>query len=121
VKDLTELDAYRRRDKRVLAMYGWTGDNTCGVFELPLPKTGVVLLIVASADEGWEHLSVSLPNRTPNWTEMEHAKRTFFKDDETAMQLHVPPKDHKNLHPFTLHIWRPTNGQSIPRPPEDFV
>jgi hypothetical protein len=51
---------------------------------------------------------------------MEFIKRKFFADSETAMQLHVPPYDHINRHPYTLHLWRP-HDQDIPRPPEHFV
>jgi hypothetical protein len=47
---------------------------------------------------------VSRRNRCPNWTEMEHVKRMFFGDNETAM------------HPWCLHLWRPQQAE-IPRPP----
>ncbi|HEY1881361.1 MAG TPA: hypothetical protein VGG68_15650 [Caulobacteraceae bacterium] len=48
-------------------------------------------------------------------------KRAFFRDDETAMQLHVPPTDHINAHPCCLHLWAPNDGRQIPRPPGEFV
>ena len=32
-----------------------------------------------------------------------------------AMQLHVPPRDHVNIHPNCLHLWRPQFAM-IPRP-----
>jgi hypothetical protein len=51
---------------------------------------------------------------------MESVKRAFFEDHETAMQLHVPPADHVNMHPTTLHLWRP-QGIEIPRPPSILV
>jgi hypothetical protein len=51
---------------------------------------------------------------------MEQVKRLFFRDDETAMQLHVPPSDYVNAHPYTLHLWRPLD-QEIPRPPSVMV
>jgi hypothetical protein len=121
MKDLTELDAYRRRDRDVLALYGSFGDGTCGVFNLPCPSSGRALVCIASTGEGWDHVSVSLSNRTPNWPEMEHVKRAFFKDGETAMQLHVPLADHINAHPNCLHLWRPNDGREIPRPPAEFV
>ena len=94
MKDLTQLDAYRQRTPRVLARYGSFGDQGNGVFSLPSPRGGGALLCIASNGDGWDHVSVSLPNRCPNWPEMEHVKRLFFADDETAMQLHVPPADH---------------------------
>ena len=51
---------------------------------------------------------------------MEHIKRLFFADDETAMELHVPPDKHINTHPNCLHLWRPQD-QPIPLPPSIFV
>ena len=51
---------------------------------------------------------------------MEQVKRLFFRDDETAMQLHVQPADHINCHPHCLHLWRP-HGVEIPRPPAFMV
>lgn len=112
------------RDLRALAVYAFCHpllgppelDGTGGAFRIPYPPTGVDLLVIASASHGWDHVSVSLPNRCPNWPEMEHVKRLFFREDETAMQLHVPPSDHVNVHPFCLHLWRPI-GALIPRPP----
>ena len=59
-------------------------------------------------------------HRCPTWDEMEWVKRKFFRDDETAMQLHVPASDHISFHPYTLHIWRPQDAD-IPRPPAIFV
>jgi hypothetical protein len=121
MRNLRQLESYRKRDQEVLSHYGSFGDETCGVFTIPYPLTGVSLKCVASSDGGWDHISVSLPNRCPNWYEMEHIKRKFFKDDETVMQLHVPSSDHINMHPYCLHLWRPNNGQEIPRPPAEMV
>jgi hypothetical protein len=121
VKNLDALNGYRVRTDDVLALYGSLGDETCGVFDLPSPATGAKLRCIASSDGGWDHVSVSLPNRTPNWREMELVKRTFFRDDETAMQLHVPVEKHINLHPNCLHLWKPNDGREIPLPPPEFV
>ena len=104
------------RDMDSLAEYAVEIGLDGGAFKVPFAKTGVVLAVVASWGGGWDHVSVSLPNRCPNWLEMERVKRLFFKPDEVAMQLHVPPSDHINNHPYCLHIWRPHN-QDIPRPP----
>jgi hypothetical protein len=78
------------------------------------------LRIIASFGGGWDHVSVSIFHRCPGWAEMEAVKRAFFADDEVAMQLHVPPADHVNIHPNCLHLWRPQN-QPIPLPPTLFV
>jgi len=116
MKDLTTLDQYRRSDADVIRMWGWAGDDGCGCFELPSKIDGGILRVVASNGEGWDHVSVSRKNRCPNWPEMDHIKRLFFEEHETAMQLHVPPTDHINCHPNCLHLWRPQAAE-IPRPP----
>src|SRR5262245_9975829 len=103
MKDLRLLKAYRRTDQQVINHYGSIGDETCGVFEIPSPIDKALLVIVASADGGWQHVSVSRQNRCPNWIEMEHVKRLFFRDDEVAMQLHVTVSDHISVHPYCLH------------------
>ena len=116
MRNLRLLDAYRDASPRVLALYGDAGDHASGVFRVPSPTGGQPLVVIASTGEGWDHVSVSLPNRCPNWPEMEHIKRLFFREDETAMQLHVPPSDHISVHPNCLHLWRP-QADAIPRPP----
>jgi hypothetical protein len=120
MRDLHVLDHRRLTGAAVRDLYGWDGDGTCGAFSVPSPLDRQPLVVVASADAGWDHVSVSRKNRCPNWAEMDHIKRLFFRDDETAMQLHVPPSEHVNIHPTTLHLWRPID-QEIPRPPAGFV
>lgn len=105
------------------------GDDS-GAFSIPHPSTGTTLLCVASSgnlgrdhlgpDYAWDHVSVSTRNRCPNWAEMNAIKAIFWGDDETVMQLHVPARDHLNLHPYCLHLWRPLLVK-IPRPPADTV
>ena len=123
MKDLRELDRYRDMRGEVAA-YGQNGGSTEGLFRFRLRHRdghkGAKLTVIASCGGGWEHISVSTPVRCPTWDEMEHIKRLFFRDDETAMQLHVPPSDHVNCHPFCLHLWRPM-GVEIPRPPSMMV
>lgn len=109
MRNMRLLDAFR-----VTAPGMGPGDHTCGAFRIPFRS--VELHVIASSGEGWDHVSVSLPNRCPNWPEMCHVKHLFFRDDETCMQLHVPVADHINNHNFTLHLWR-SQTQEIPRPP----
>jgi hypothetical protein len=121
MKDLRELDKYRVTDPEALAHYGgWAGDETCGAFIVPSPLDQKPLVVVASANAGWDHISVSREKRVPNWHEMSHIHRLFFRDDEVAMQLHVPSSVHVNIHPNCLHLWRGHNEQ-IPLPPMEFV
>lgn len=120
MRNLRLLDRYRDSSAQVVRYYGSAGDETCGVFRLPSPIDKAMMSIVASSDGGWDHVSVSRKNRCPNWQEMEHVAKLFFRDDETAMQLHVPADQHVNQHPYCLHWWRPMD-QEIPRPPSIFV
>lgn len=91
-----------------------------GCFDVTVPLTGAKLRIIASAVLGWDHVSVSLKNRCPNWPEMSRIKALFFYEHECAMQLHVPAADHISNHPYCLHLFRP-HDVSIPRPPAEFV
>lgn len=119
MRNLNLLDAMR--DVRAaISFYGFAGDDSCGIFTVPSPTDRAPMRVIASVGMGWDHVSVSRTNRCPNWPEMEHVKRLFFKDDETAMQLHVPPSDHLSLHPYCLHLWRPLDVD-IPRPPSIMV
>ena len=83
---------------------------------------GAELKIIASdgAETGWDHVSVSIRNRPPNWQEMSFVKGLFFEPEECVMQLHPPESMYVNNHPHCLHLWRPTR-QEIPLPPAIMV
>lgn len=89
-----------------------------GAFMIPFKDRS--LYVIASTGLGWDHVSVSLNNRCPNWREMSFIKDLFFDDDEVVMQLHVAKKDHINLHPYCLHLWKP-QFTDIPLPPNFMV
>lgn len=121
MRDLHELDRFRITDPAALVHTdGWAGDGECGSFIIQSPIDGALMVVVASNSDLWDHVSVSRKNRVPNWAEMEHVAKLFFKDDEVAMQLHLPPDQHINVHPYVLHWWRP-HDQQIPLPPRIFV
>jgi hypothetical protein len=112
-----ELEKYRYRN----GPYGSNPGETFGAF-LILGPCGRDLMVVASSGDpdlgiDWEHVSVSLPNRCPNWLEMCHIKSLFWDDEETVMQLHPPKSKWINNHPHCLHMWRPKT-QDIPLPPD---
>ncbi len=100
-----------------------------GIFLIPGPRREI-LTVVASDASGWdgqklgpirwEHVSVSTPVRCPRWQEMDFIKDIFWGENETVIQFHVPKSDHINVHPYTLHMWKPI-GVEIPRPPGDAV
>jgi hypothetical protein len=116
VRDLRALDAFRIPDTP------YDHGDVGGAFLIPYPLAGEKLRCIATAGEGWDHVSVSLhvAKRTPTWAEMEYAKRTFFHRDEVAVQLHVAENDHLSIHPYVLHLWRPQNVK-IPLPPKAMV
>lgn len=120
MRDLNELNRYRRTDRHVMENWGWVGDGTAGIFMIPSPIDKALVSVVASNGEGWDHVSVSRPTRCPNWPEMSFIASMFFKPDEYAMQLHVPTSEHINNHPFCLHWWRP-HDIAIPLPPSIMV
>lgn len=111
----TEAEQYRRPD---VFLYESRPGDRFGIFLVP--SNGIHLSCVVSGGDlevRWEHVSVSSPKRVPNWYEMQRVKELFWADDETVVQLHVPPDQHINLHPHTLHLWRPLD-EVIPLPPQ---
>lgn len=93
--------------------------GNAGLFQA-LGPCGMTLRMIASDEGGWEHVSVSLANRCPNWREMCWVKELFWEDHEAVMQLHPPKADYVNHHPYCLHLWRPLKAE-IPRPPAIMV
>ena len=120
MRNLNLLNKYRVTSGPVISYYGHAGDDTCGAFSIPSPIDGGAVMVIASSDGGWDHVSVSRRNRCPNWPEMAYIKKLFFRDDETAMELHVPASDHISDHDNCLHLWRPQEVE-IPRPPSWMV
>lgn len=118
--NLHTIDTCRLRGQAAVKLFGWEGDETCGAFILKSSIDAQPLIVIASSNLGWDHVSVSRRNRCPNWTEMEQVKHTFFHPDETAVQYHVPLSNHINNHPHCLHLWRPQLVE-LPMPPNIFV
>ena len=116
MRNLYLLNKYRVTSGPAISYYGQAGDDTCGAFSVPSPIDGGALMVIASSGGGWDHVSVSRRNRCPNWPEMAHIKKLFFREDETVMELHVPASDHITDHDNCLHLWRPQEVD-IPRPP----
>lgn len=118
MQDLNKLNRYRLKTERIKEFYGSYGDHTCGIFVIPSCIDKGPMKVIAAANEGWDHVSVSRKNRCPNWPEMDQIKRLFFHPRETVVQFHVPEEEHISFHPFTLHLWRSwTQAYNLP-PPE---
>lgn len=110
MRNLNLLDQYRINHP----IHGF-GDDKEGAFQVPV--LGILLTVIASTGEGWDHVSVSSPKRCPNWPEMKKIKELFFNDEEPAYQFFPKTKDYISAHPFCLHWWRPQNFE-IPLPPK---
>lgn len=115
-----EIEQYRETH----GDFGTAHGTPYGLFYIPVRSH--VLKVLASDgvtdDElgGWEHVSVSLPNRCPNWDEMCKVKSLFWADDETVIQFHPKKTQYVNNHPYCLHLWKPC-GKDIELPPTILV
>lgn len=77
------------------------------------PATGRDLTVVRSTHRYMKdgrpmdliHISVSLPNRDPNWAEMCFVKEKLLGDEMPAVQFHPPRSEYVNEHEHCLHIW----------------
>lgn len=109
-----QLDAYR------VPYGGYMGDSRNGCLHgVPLPS-GPRCVIIFSNGGGWDHVSVSMPDRCPTWDEMAWIKQQFFYPEECVVQYHPPESTYKNVHPYCLHLWRWQHGD-FPMPPIGFV
>lgn len=93
-----------------------SGNNGCFI----IPFESFELVVIASDGEGWEHVSVSMRNRTPNWREMCFVKDLFWGAEDWVVQYHPPISEYVNNHPNCLHLWRPTKSK-MPTPPSILV
>lgn len=93
-----------------------------GLFVVRSIKLKNPLRVIASDGGGWEHVSVSLQDRTPTWSEMAFIKALFWDPEDLVVQMHVPESDHVNCHPFCLHLWRAAGRNDYcERPPAYMV
>jgi len=115
-----QLDKWRVRR----GPYGSDTGDDFGAFLVTGPCGRDLRIIASSGDPSldihWEHVSVSLTNRPPNWEEMCFVKDLFWDAEEAVMQLHPPKSRWINNHNYCLHLWRPTN-QEILLPPDETV
>lgn len=113
--------------KEELEQYRLTGDmawgtppyTRYGMFHIPSPvdKKRVLKVMCSNMDSSeWQHVSVSLKNRCPNWPEMSYVKDLFWGEDETVVQFHPKKSEYVNNHPYVLHLWKKV-GEEHPLPP----
>lgn len=120
MKNLLLLDRFRDNSPEVIRWMGPCDPAHNGLFHVPVIGHEHALKVIASDGDGWDHVSVSLPNRCPWWSEMCLIKSLFFNDEEMVIQIHPKKSEYVNHHPYCLHMWRwQMEGQ--PMPPSNLV
>jgi hypothetical protein len=111
------LEKFRvTNDPEINAMYvNQTFGSIEGFFRIPVFHTD--LAVICGCGEGWDHVSISHPERCPTWDEMCFIKNLFFMPEETVIQFHPPQSQYINKCKTVLHLWRPWNDQ-IELPPK---
>lgn len=101
------------------------GNN--GLFIIPHYRINNYQFRIQASDGcGWEHVSVSVgelkkvQHRCPTWEEMCWIKNQFWSEDDCVIQYHPAKSEYVNMHPFVLHLWRPTD-QNLPIPIKEMV
>lgn len=68
-------------------------------------KSNTNLRVMLSRDADRWHISVSLPDRYPNWDEIKEARYKFIPND-VFMIMGLPPKEYFiNVHENCFHLW----------------
>lgn len=112
------LEALRSTPRLLITAAGIDG-GTAAAF-LASSKKEQTAMVVFSWGCGWDHVSVSYPNRCPTWDEMCEIKSMFFLPDEVCVQYHPAENEYVNNHRHCLHIWHYQKGD-IPAPPSWMV
>src|SRR4051812_27513200 len=78
-------------------------DGFNGAFQLMGPNGRSLRIIASDAKRGgdkypWDHVSVSIEGRCPNWKEMCFVKDLFFDEQEAVIQYHPPASMYVNNH-----------------------
>lgn len=105
---------YRVRKHHPLASEDSIGNN--GFFAIKHYRIkDYVINCQASDGIGWEHVSVSVgkigekQTRCPTWEEMCFVKDLFWDLSDCVVEFHPPASEYVSMHPYVLHLWRPTN------------
>ena len=116
---------YRERNHPILGSDDSVGN--AGLFMIPHQIINdYVYRVFASDGGGWEHASIQVAekgiqaHRCPTWEEMCYIKEMFWEDEDCVVQYHPKKSEYVNVHPFVLHLWRPTN-QEVPQPPKKMI
>lgn len=105
-----------RVEKGMLGSTELDGNN--GYFIIPFESYN--LAVVASDGMDWDHVSVSLAKRTPNWREMCFIKDLFWDEEDCIVQYHPAKSEYVNMHENCLHLWR-NQKEEFKTPPSILV
>jgi hypothetical protein len=111
------VEAYRVKDDKY---WGTDGGMPFGLFYIPYRTVKLKVVACDGLETKWDHVSVSLPNRCPNWDEMCLVKSLFWGEGETVFQFHPRKDEYVNNHEYCLHMWKPTERE-IELPPSILV
>lgn len=83
-----------------------------------------VLRVIATVEpligeEWWLHVSFSRSDRLPSWEDLKYVKEVLIGKDKLAVQLLPREDDYLNVHPYTLHLYRRVNGDTLSIAPKD--
>jgi hypothetical protein len=123
VKDLSEIEKYRAKDKAFGRFATTEEDGANGMFRIP--KWGKTFRCIVSDGldgTGWEHVSVSKEGKQtcPTWEEMDWVKNVFWRSDEVAIQIHPAKSENISYADYCLHLWRPIDVE-LPLPDPEMV
>lgn len=116
-----------RRSDGTVERFRIEGEGMNGAFRIPYhaggynpgkaPRPDSTLAVIASNGMDWDHVSVHVldEDRCPTWEEMCFIKDLFWHRNETVVQYHPAESDYVNLHPYTLHLWKPQSA-AVPTP-----
>lgn len=97
-------------------------DGNNGLFQIQSINYKKMFNCIASDEKGWEHVSVTVDKRCPEWNEMCFIKSKFWSADDFVVQMHPPQKDWINNHRYCLHLWRKSGTNDFcKRPPSILV
>ena len=111
MKPYKEIYEDKRLFKRAVSAFGGHG-----YLLVAGENVGKAATVIWNFIDGWDHVSVSFPNRVPTAAEMSMAKDVFFRPDEMCVQYFMEGIDEENC----LHLWRP-HRIIIPKPPIDML
>lgn len=83
-----------------------------------LSTTGIAVMASDLMINGkrWYHVSASRKARMPSYEDLVWVKEVFFGEDQPAYQVFPKKSEHRNFHPFCLHLWACLDGDPFPDP-----